>query len=78
MKTQQPSDNIEDEDGFRKSSFSVRNPVIRFCVSVRMTKDAVTVRDTKDLTKRTLSFSLGEWEAFIKGVKDGEFDLSTS
>lgn len=64
-----------DEDGFRKSSWSVHNPASRFCVSVKNTDTQVMVRDTKDLAKTTLTFTHGEWDAFIKGVKNGEFDL---
>jgi hypothetical protein len=34
----------------------------------------VAVRDSKDPTGPTLVFTLAEWEAFIGGAKDGEFD----
>ena len=64
-----------DEDGFRKSSWSVRNPVIRICVSVKITDDAVMVRDTKDPTKAVQKYTHDEWNAFLMGVKAGEFDL---
>ncbi len=64
-----------DEDGFKKSSWSVHNPASRFCVAVKKTDDAVLVRDTKDPAKTTLSYTHAEWDAFIKGVKGGEFDL---
>jgi len=66
-----------DEDGFRKSSWSPHNPAERFCVSVKTTDTQVMVRDTKDPSKTTLTFSHGEWDAFIKGVKNGEFDLKS-
>lgn len=61
-------------EGFKTSSFSVRNPVIRFCVGVKQTDDGVLVRSTKDPQKKTLSFTKDEWEAFVAGVKNGEFD----
>ncbi|MFI6709335.1 DUF397 domain-containing protein [Nonomuraea sp. NPDC050478] len=32
------------------------------------------VRDSKNPTGPALIFTLGEWAAFISGVKDGEFD----
>jgi hypothetical protein len=36
----------------------------------------VFVRDTKDNgTGPVLRFTSGEWDAFIQGAKDGEFDL---
>ena len=43
------------------------------CVAVARNKKAVGVKDTK--TGQVLMFSPGEWEAFIKGVKGGEFDV---
>jgi Domain of unknown function (DUF397) len=36
----------------------------------------VAVRDTKDRTGPTLTFTPAGWEAFISGVRDGEFGLS--
>ncbi|MEV6844350.1 DUF397 domain-containing protein [Actinoplanes sp. NPDC051411] len=32
------------------------------------------VRDSKDLTRAPLVYTLDEWRAFVGGVKDGEFD----
>ena len=32
------------------------------------------VRDSKNPAGRALVFTPGEWDAFIGGVKDGEFD----
>jgi hypothetical protein len=34
----------------------------------------VAVRDSKDRTGPVLTFTPGEWKAFVGGVKDGEFD----
>jgi hypothetical protein len=34
----------------------------------------VGVRDSKDLTRAPLVYTLEEWRAFVGGVKDGEFD----
>ena len=36
----------------------------------------VAVRDTKDRDGGTLVFSAAAWEAFIAGVRSGEFDLT--
>jgi hypothetical protein len=33
------------------------------------------VRDSKNPSGPVLKFTPGEWDAFIGGVKDGEFDL---
>jgi hypothetical protein len=66
-----------DEDGFKKSSASkwIQRLMRMECVSVKITPDSVMIRDTKDATKVTLTYTHGEWEAFITGVKNGEFDL---
>jgi hypothetical protein len=42
---------------------------------VRKGAGRIDVRDTKDLNSPTLSFTPDEWNAFIQGVKLGEFDL---
>lgn len=46
------------------------------CVEASEQLDAVLVRDSKDRTGPVLSFTRGEWTAFVSGVKDGEFDLA--
>jgi|688.fasta_scaffold694412_1 hypothetical protein len=45
------------------------------CVSVAYKEGVVAVRDTKDSAKATLQFTEAEWQAFIRGVKKGEFDF---
>ncbi|BCY09164.1 DUF397 domain-containing protein [Actinoplanes sp. L3-i22] len=45
------------------------------CVEVAITDEGVAVRDTKDRAKAPHVYTLAEWQAFIGGVKDGEFDL---
>jgi hypothetical protein len=46
------------------------------CVETAFLADgSVAVRDTKDREGPNLIYTGPEWEAFIKGVKDGEFDL---
>jgi len=47
------------------------------CVEVAIRPDIVAVRHTRDPAKTTLEYSRNEWEAFIKGVKEGQFDLKS-
>jgi len=47
----------------------------RICVMVAHKDSAIAVRDSKDASKKTLIFNEAEWGAFVKGIKDGEFDL---
>ena len=59
---------------FRKSSFSI--PVIYpGCVEVGVRDGLIRVRDSKDRDGGELTFNAGEWDAFVRGVKAGEFDL---
>ncbi|BCY13558.1 DUF397 domain-containing protein [Actinoplanes sp. L3-i22] len=37
----------------------------------------VALRDTKDPDGATLVFSRGEWNAFLEGVRAGEFDTGS-
>jgi hypothetical protein len=43
-------------------------------VQVAQKPEGVALRDSKDADKTTLFFNHNEWEAFLKGVKAGEFD----
>jgi len=45
------------------------------CVAVAIRPEGVAVRSTKDTSKTTLFFGKGEWRAFLKGVRNGEFEL---
>ena len=45
------------------------------CVEVAILDDQVAVRDAKDRTGPILLFSAPEWDAFVGGVRGGEFDL---
>ena len=58
---------------FSKASMS--QYVWNRCVQVAIRKDAIGVRDSKDQDKNTLVFTPDEWDAFIQGVKAGEFDI---
>jgi len=58
---------------WRKSSRS--GPYSDNCVEVAFIDGAIAVRDSKNPTGPTLIFTSGEWDAFVEGAKDGEFDL---
>ena len=45
------------------------------CVEVAITEETIYVRDTKDRSLAPHRYTRAEWDAFISGVKDGEFDL---
>ena len=44
------------------------------CVEVAILGDRVAVRDAKDRAGPVLVFTAREWEAFVGGVRGGEFD----
>jgi hypothetical protein len=55
---------------------STRSGVDSNCVEVATNlPDGIAVRDTKNREGGTLLFTHAEWEAFLGGAKDGEFDL---
>ena len=57
---------------WRKSSYSSGNGN---CVEVASAETAIGVRDSKqDGRGPILEFSRAEWDAFVRAVKDGEFD----
>ena len=60
---------------FKKSSYS---PIFKAadprCVGVSITADDVLVINTKD-DRKTLKFTHQEWDAFLRGVRNGEFDI---
>jgi Domain of unknown function (DUF397) len=58
---------------WRKSTRSGSNG----CVEVAFSSDRIAVRDSKDRSGPVLTFTPTEWEAFVGGVRDGEFDLSS-
>jgi Domain of unknown function (DUF397) len=45
------------------------------CIEIALLADQVAVRDAKDRAGPVLVFSATEWEAFVGGVRGGEFDL---
>jgi hypothetical protein len=56
---------------WRKSTRSSTNG----CVEVGMVEDRIAVRDSKDREGSVLIFTAHEWEAFLGGAQDGEFEL---
>lgn len=56
---------------FKKSTFSSNGD----CVEVGGVDDVIVVRDSKNPNGGTQSYTFDEWQAFINGVKAGEFDL---
>jgi hypothetical protein len=47
------------------------------CVEVATLKGVVGVRDSKDCQGPILVFRFDEWNAFLAGVRDGEFDIDS-
>jgi hypothetical protein len=45
------------------------------CVEVAFVDEAIAVRDSKNPGGPALVFTAAEWDAFVGGAKDGEFDL---
>ncbi|MGP3920972.1 DUF397 domain-containing protein [Nonomuraea sp. 10N515B] len=60
---------------WRTSSFSGNGAS---CVEVKITPSVIMVRDTKNRAAATLAFRPDEWEAFLAGVRHGEFNLPTT
>lgn len=64
-----------DAAAWRKSSWSGDNG--GQCVEVAVTSEVIGVRDSKDPDGPRLVFTPAEWDAFLAGVKTGEFDRAT-
>ena len=45
------------------------------CVEVAFVGEAIVVRDSRNPDAAQLVFTPNEWDAFVEGAKDGEFDL---
>jgi hypothetical protein len=57
---------------WRKSSRS--GPNCDNCVEVAFMDGAIAVRDSENPTGGILVFTGDQWDAFLGGAKDGEFD----
>lgn len=58
---------------WRKSTKS--GPYSDNCVEVAFVGGVIAVRDSKNPAGAALIFTTAEWDAFVGGAKDGEFDL---
>lgn len=63
---------VHDKD-FSKSTWSNGGP--KCCVEVAIKPEGVAVRDSKDPNGGTLFYTHEEWDAFIRGVRGGEFNI---
>nr|WP_219418825.1 DUF397 domain-containing protein [Pseudonocardia nigra] len=64
---------------WRKSSFSGNNGNSSGCLEVAMLPDGgVAIRDSKDPSLAPHVYTAREWEAFVAGVRAGEFDRPQS
>lgn len=69
----EPSPNPFADEGFKLSSKTHKC----CCVAVRIGVDgSVDIRDTKNVDGPTITYNRDEWDAFIQGVKLGEFDVA--
>jgi len=57
---------------FKKSSFSKDD---RYCVGVHVDRDKIYVTNTNSREGVMCCFTAEEWRAFVKGVKNDEFDV---
>jgi hypothetical protein len=64
-----------DLDGARWRKSNRSGPYSDNCVEVAFVDNAIAVRDSKNATGPVLLFTRAEWDAFVGGAKDGEFDL---
>lgn len=56
---------------------STRSGAAGHCVEAELQADGgVIVRDTKNRDGGCLEFTAQEWDAFLAGARDGEFDRS--
>jgi Domain of unknown function (DUF397) len=61
----------EPDSSWVKSSLSMSNGN---CVEVASLSGGIGVRDSKDTEGPVLRFTPDEWQAFLGGVRNGEFD----
>ena len=59
---------------WRKSSHSCTTG----CVEVSFIEGSIAVRDSKEPSGPVLCFNREEWQAFLEGIRDREFDIPDS
>ena len=67
---------LSDELVFKVSTYSADDSCIE--VGQVVGGSAVVMRHRRDPRRVGLAFTPHEWEAFVRGVKDGEFDVPVS
>ncbi len=65
--------NVFESHEFHKSTFSP--PSDGGCVEVAVKDGVIGVRDSKHREGAVLLFNAVEWDAFLKGVRAGQFDI---
>ena len=60
------------DENWRKSRKSNTNGA---CVEVRKVNEEIQVRNSRKPELHFASFTEAEWDAFLDGVRNGEFDL---
>ncbi|MGH3734023.1 MAG: DUF397 domain-containing protein [Micromonosporaceae bacterium] len=61
---------------WRKSTRSSSdNQCVEVAINLLDEQGAIYVRDSKNPTGPALAFTAAEWDAFLAGAKDHEFDL---
>ena len=69
-----PVSDVPDDIVFKKSSYSQAGS----CVEVGQVPEGgsvIAVRHSRRFDREALLFTPDEWDAFVRGVKDGEFDV---
>ena len=64
---------LSPDGAWRKARRSVNNGA---CVEVAGLAEDMRVRDSRNPSGPVLAFTVAEWEAFVGGVRKGEFDTA--
>lgn len=65
------SGQVDPDLRWHKSSISEESN----CVEVAVTRTSVLLRSSRDHSGKILSFTYGEWGAFLAGVRNNEFTV---
>jgi hypothetical protein len=72
IETKGPGADLSEAE-WRKSTRS--GPWTDNCVEVAFVDGSIVVRNSRDPDGPRLVFTPNEWDAFVDGAKDGEFDV---